>query len=136
MILDSETRKCVELMLFEYPMMLNRSAMAVVEWAQSNMAVRYDKPKVMGGDNKKEDVLCNVIDNDLKDYQKCIVVEKVLSLFAGQTEEKTLRAFYFERKSVLQTCEEVYISQREFYNHKADIIEATYLFAKELGVIE
>lgn len=64
-----------------------------------------------------------------------VVCDKVLERFKWTQNEKLIHKFYFESKSPTSVAMELYMSEREFYYSKREVLDMAYRWAKELKLI-
>ena len=121
---------------YDYPKLKRHGAASVVEWAESGMAVDYSKIKVQSSNMVgKETYLCSLLDENFQSYRWAIVVEKVLDFYKWGFKERFIQLRYFERKTTVQICFALPISERTFRYWEEEILLKAYMWAKELNLI-
>ena len=135
--MTNEIRKRIKQAFYDYPKMFKQAVISTVEWAESNMAVDYNKVSVQTSPgNYKETQLCALLDDNLKIVRWCSVVEKVLEHYHFEKDKiKFIESHYFNKKSDNNTCIEICIGRATFYRWQDEIIEEAYKWAKELKLI-
>lgn len=86
---------------------------------------------VLGGGSDKsskfENGICRIQSSQI--CQWCEVVRKTVDSFAGTDMADLIRLYYFERRSVFDVRDRLYISERTFYRWVRDICEYAYRWA-------
>ena len=132
--MENAVRSRIKKAFYSYPKEIKSAVVSTVEWAESNFAVDYSKVNVQTSHcNYKETQLCALMDENLKKVRWCYVVEKVIEHYHFERDKvKFIETHYFKQKGDIETCLEVGISRRTFYNWQDEIIETAYKWAKEL----
>ena len=134
--MEKTLRSKLKRALYGYNERKERGARLIIEWADSNMGTDYGKVSVQSSKtNAKENKLCALMDEQMKDYRWCVAVEKVLDYYKFDIRSKLIRFRYFERKSEEQTCFNIGISRRTFFYWNEEILLKLQQWAEELGVL-
>lgn len=135
--MDRKLKKIIEDAFFNYKKISSEAVISTVEWAESNLAIDYSKVSVKSSSTGgKEEKLCEIIDNSQNALRWCYVVEKTLDFFKWDIKEKLIRIHFFERKSVLRTCQEIHCSRRTCLYWKDEILTKAYQWAIELKLLK
>lgn len=130
-------KKKIKMVFYNYPKMLKDAAISTVDWAESNMAVNYEKlPVQTSGGNFKEMQLCKIIDDNLSKVRWCYMVEKVLDHYHFEDgKSKFIDLFFFKKRNEEKVCLEVGISRATLFRWQDEILETAYNWAKELKLV-
>ena len=135
--MKNATKNLIKKAFYTYPETMKGAVISTVEWAESNFAIDYSKVSVQTSpSNHKETQLCAILDENLKKYRWCYVVEKVLDHYHFEKDKvRFIETHYFKKKGDIETCLNVGISRRTFYNWQEEIFETAFNWAKELRLI-
>lgn len=63
------------------------------------------------------------------------VCDKTLERFKWTQNEKLIRKYYFDGKSPIEVYMELYMSEREFYYSKREILDMAFRWAREYKLL-
>lgn len=63
------------------------------------------------------------------------VCDKVLERFKWTQNEKLIRKYYIENKTPIAVCMELFMSEREFYYSKREILDMAFRWAREYKLL-
>lgn len=135
--MDKAIKKQLETAFYDYRKnYMSATCNLLNDIADRNLTAKYDKlPVKSSGRSGIDDLLIKYIDRDMQTYKWCKVVEKTLDYFYGEYKDKLIKKFYFERKGINRTVNELNISRRTFFYWLDEILLKAEFWAREYNLI-
>ncbi len=126
-MLERKIRKKIEWAFYNYDSLKESAKEYIVEIAESQIAVNYDKlPVQSSNDNSIERAIINGIDKNIA-YKWCKVVEQTIEHFEGTGKDTLIRCKYFEKKRNWDIANRLYISDTSVKYWINDILQYAFV---------
>ena len=129
-------KRKIDRAFFNYKSNIAAGVHSTVEWAQSNMAMRYDRPAVQSSPGRKrEERLCAVIDDNMNKYKWCRVVENVLIKYHGEYKDLLIDLRFFRKMPIEQVSVLMNVDRATIFRWLNDIRECARMWAEEYKLL-
>lgn len=134
--MNKEIRKKIENAFYSYKNYINQGVKSIIDWAESGITANYQKLAVQSSsDNKKENRLCQIIDDELKVYKWCRVVENTLTKYHGEHKDKLIEFLYFNHYTINKTAYLLHVGRPTVFRWKDEVLLTAEQWAQEYKLL-
>ena len=134
--MNLNTKRKIDRAFFNYEKMRQAGVQSTIDWAEQNMAIRYDDVKVKRSPSaKREARLCAFLDDNMKKYRWCRVVENVLIRYHGLNEAALINMRFFQKKPIEEVAIAMNVDRATIFRWLNRVRDVAAEWAGEYGLI-